>query len=63
MLPSKNAHRLGKKQKISISCNDQIKSITALSGPHKCGLKMDRDHNAAKVIEYRGVVVPQALAA
>lgn len=25
----------------------------------KCGLEMDRDHNAAIVIEYRGVVVPQ----
>jgi putative transposase len=25
----------------------------------KCGLEMDRDHNAALVIEYRGVVAPQ----
>lgn len=29
----------------------------------KCGLEMDRDHNAALVIEYRGVVIPQAIAA
>jgi putative transposase len=26
----------------------------------RCGLGMDRDHNAALVIEYRGVVAPQA---
>lgn len=30
---------------------------------HKCGLKMDRDHNAALVIEFRGVVAPTAMAA
>ena len=24
-----------------------------------CGLRMDRDHNAALIIEHRGVVVPQ----
>lgn len=29
----------------------------------KCGLEMDRDHNAALVIEHRGVVVPLAEAA
>lgn len=27
---------------------------------HECDLKMDRDHNAALVIKYRGVVAPQA---
>jgi putative transposase len=30
---------------------------------HACGLVMDRDHNAALVIEHRGVVVPLAEAA
>ena len=27
---------------------------------HRCGLTMDRDHNAALVIQHRGVVAPQA---
>jgi putative transposase len=37
--------------------------IGELFSCRKCGLEMDRDHNAALVIEHRGVVVPLAEAA
>lgn len=36
-----------------------LSRIGDLFSCHKCGLEMDRDHNAALVIKYRGVVAPQ----